>query len=464
LAILREVTALLIRSIWWVLKYGRPIYLYETVRLRIEYSTFHGDADSRQTPDASGVLKNIYWNKVARLHSKTSDAGPDYAIPMKTCNDIYEHSAEIQHYLETLGAQNTGDPIEFLAEVEVRNGFVAPLLLLTGLLHNSDDDWATIIDAYGRDVNPTADPLSDGLKSDFLRRLQTFQFDCWLLWGPSIPVCGNECYYWKGQIGALQYGYGDENNSIALIGDNDKIRATMKSGERRSALAIRTSAQGRLKLSGNVAAEKVAEEISPALRTAWQTEDDKRVVLDLRPEHRIRLLSGSEDNARTTYYSAYLWVLFIIFENGNPIHTRHETGPLKAWRSFLPFFEHGNIAEDDVSEFMKNQLARKAVRALNAVVEQYEEEWKAPFPLQFAYACSIDDSGCGVPPAHGANSTRDGLRKYLVKAVSESPGLRGRGIVDFEVYDPAIHPSNHPYSACSLPSLLAKYYPDHKSD
>ncbi|HEY4115281.1 MAG TPA: hypothetical protein VGM17_14595 [Rhizomicrobium sp.] len=447
-----ELAQLLLRTRWWLLRYGRPTRLYQTVRLRTEYDLFH----------STGPRPKLYWDNKAQVHSATDDAGAPFAIPVQTCNQIYEHRDDIQRYFDALKATGDSDNLQFLCDVVVRNGFVAPLLLLTGLLHHYDDDWAPIIDAYGRDVDPTNDPLTARLRSGGLRRLQTFLFDCWLLWGPSIPICHEECDWWKGDIGAVQYGYGDENNSIALVGDLERLRERLRHGEPRGAAAFRATARGRLRLAEAIMKEAEQSELSPALNTAWSTEKGRRLVLDLRPEHSVRILAGDLNQARTTYYSAYLWVLLIVLDTKNPIHMA--AGPKKQqdWRSFLPFFEHGNIAEGYTLGFLKRQLANKVANSLQRLVESYEAEWKERFPLRFAYACAIDDSGCGMPKAYDAGDNQTPLRDLLADLLGKYPSLTD--IVDFEIYSPAIHPDNHPYSACSLPEQLASYYPFYTGD
>ena len=87
-----------------------------------------------------------------------------------------------------------------LSTVAISTGFLAPLHLLAGLVAEVEDDWELILTQYGRAVSRRHDPLS-------FRTLQAFEFDCWLLWGPSIPVC--TCRQWSG-VKAVQYGYGDE--------------------------------------------------------------------------------------------------------------------------------------------------------------------------------------------------------------------------------------------------------------
>lgn len=95
----------------------------------------------------------------------------------------------------------------FLSRIAISTGFAAPLHLLTGVLARYEQEWQPVAEGYGRSVIQADDPYRYGTA----RRIQSFIFDCWLLWGPSIPVC--TCPQWFGEV-ALQYGYGDENNAL----------------------------------------------------------------------------------------------------------------------------------------------------------------------------------------------------------------------------------------------------------
>ncbi|HXC56145.1 MAG TPA: hypothetical protein VNU97_12680 [Rhizomicrobium sp.] len=475
--IARETLHLLWQSVFWSWVYSRPNNIYHKTRLRIEHEIFwprpqrSSAAYRKELQRWRKRLDNLYWHDGARMHSDVDPAGEVCTIRVKTCNRIYECKEAIGDYLKALKDIHEHDAQEFLSEVEVDSGFVAPLLLLTGLLYHFEDDWAPIIDAYGRDIFPHGDPLFELLNNEGLRRLQTFLFDCWLLWGPSIPICGKECYYWKGATDAIQYGYGDENNSIALVGDPRVLTDRVSFTDKNAGLAFRASARGKLKLAAAFIGTKESSEISSALSTVWNTDKGRRVVLDIRPQHAIKALSGGPNEA-ATYYSAYLWVLFIITDvaSGRAIHLKGsmaspEDDRKQAWRSILPFFEHGNIADGETYAFLKRQLADKAASALNRIVEEYEKEWrKGDFPLKFTYACAIDDSGCGIGKAYGEPAGDIKLRTHIAEALKQYPALCDNAVVDFETYDPVRHPTNHPYSSCSLPGLLSKYYPYYTVD
>jgi hypothetical protein len=67
-----------------------------------------------------------------------------------------------------------------------------------------------------------------------------------------------------------------------------------------------------------------------------------------------------------------------------------------------------------------------------------------------------------MPKAYDAGDNQTPLRDLLADLLGKYPSLTD--IVDFEIYSPAIHPDNHPYSACSLPEQLASYYPFYTGD
>ena len=62
--------------------------------------------------------------------------------------------------------------------------------------------WKLIIDEYRELVR------HDDVYSPQTRELRAFLFNCWLLWGPSIPQCDCDC--WASHHDAYQYGYGDD--------------------------------------------------------------------------------------------------------------------------------------------------------------------------------------------------------------------------------------------------------------
>jgi len=146
-----------------------------------------------------------------RLMQYTSPADPRFRTEIPDCLPLTSSVVfpGVDHYFKTLASVGRVDG-HFLSEVHVASAYVAPLYLLTGQLGHFDDNWRAIVHAYA-DVTSIHDPISD----ESLRHLRAFQFACWIVWGPSIPIC--TCSSWnhegKDAIG-FQLGYGDENTSV----------------------------------------------------------------------------------------------------------------------------------------------------------------------------------------------------------------------------------------------------------
>src|SRR5690606_4710253 len=113
----------------------------------------------------------------------------------------------------------------FIVLADVDEGYVANLHLLDGLLSTYNERWDKVLPAFAHDVQQLSPLRSD---PDFTKG-QLYIFYCWLLWGPSIPV--GTCTQWSSRgatsMLALQYGYGDESNSLPLIPLSDEAIADL---------------------------------------------------------------------------------------------------------------------------------------------------------------------------------------------------------------------------------------------
>lgn len=126
----------------------------------------------------------------------------------------------------------------------------------------------------------------------------------------------------------IQYGYGDENNSIELAGDAKEIatsladlvehevrddRAGRNNGENASdrrpftAMAIPAKVQGRLRLSGSIARKSstAINALPRAARVSWGGEQGERPVLFISEIVRNNMLAeptriGTEQRGRIT--------------------------------------------------------------------------------------------------------------------------------------------------------------------
>lgn len=438
LAHLRALAELL-RCLFYVGKTGS---LYKAARLRVEMELFD-PRPPRPLPCAAagpGLRSFIaHWRAVGKWRRRINDVLTRLAedskdgvaeLDVKTCFDVYKAREPLACYFAALAytaptyLRNTD---RCLLRLRIEQGCVAPLYLLTGLLNRYDQDWSVVLDDFGHAVSIKQDVFNNRP----LRRLQAFLFDCWLLWGPSIPVC--TCDQWSG-ITAMQYGYGDENNSIALFGPGldkelaDLVAAQPDDGQ--PPVAFQASITGvpvwgpRLNDAGFCIAQQ------------GLCRDDAGLLLEFA---RLEKIGSREVEVKRRYYSAYLWIMFVVCDAGGaPLYSE------APWRALLPIYEHGNIADGKTHAVLKQQLARKALRLLQETSTTTPE-------LRFRFVCAFDATLCGHGPA--IRPPAPSLRALLQDTIDSHPGLTDRVILDTpdEWHDGV-------YCACHLPDLIADYY------
>jgi hypothetical protein len=249
-------------------------------------------------------------------------------------------------------------------------------------------------------------------------------------------------------------------------------------------LAARAAVTGHLASSRFFEQTDLADRVGPALATSWRADEDGRILVllserdsDLTAEKEGQAVATVEDkkvgavephNAAAFYYSAYLWAIFVILRqkidptSAGPIwvpaNREPDVGRASAspWLDFIPFFEHGNIADPETFWFMKRQLAEKAVAGLEKIVRDsraFANGGAGAYPLRFAFACSLDHSGCGCNAEFLDCRVDDarGLKALMRALVAKSEVLAG--IVLFDEYDAA-----HPHASCTLPASVDAYF------
>jgi hypothetical protein len=177
------------------------------------------------------------------------------------------------------------------------------------------------------------------------------------------------------------------------------------------------------------------------------------------------------------YYSAYLWIMFVLLRKTADGRWVVLHAPEKApadggialseepWKASIPFFEHANLADPESLAFGKRQLAAKAVGGLAEMAALLPDTGST---IRLAYATAVDDANCGGELAF--DSFRSGARIVdLVKARLElarssprDPAARllerigDDPILDFDFFD--AEPGRHPHSACGLPVHIRAHY------
>jgi hypothetical protein len=323
---------------------------------------------------------------------------------LDTVFKVKEGAENIKHYFDTLVSEKSPaveDRDQFLCSIQLRESFIVPLHLIAGLQDRFKEQWAPVIESFPH--LSTADAAGrpiDSLRT--LRRRLAFQFVCWLVWGPSIPVC--TCRHWRGwkDRPVFQLGFGDENNSIPLVIDNPQAAALICQDFANSGVEIarRVAVSGALHWGPSVGGAAFC----PAQRDIAESREERLV---LRTEQAPLMKGGSDAETSALYYSAYIWTMFVVCDlDGHPLGGDAD-GERASWDWLLPFFEHGNLAELSTLRTLKRQLAEKA---LSEALELLD----ANPTVQLRYVCAVDDSCC----------FEDGTRKALQFPSAKGETLR----------------------------------------
>lgn len=388
-----------------------PDKIVERTRRRIEHGIFrprpefswplsedHPDYDEQWRGEdelrSRHAAREIYWQRyIGNIH-KNKQAR---TIRVRNPGSVTRRQKDIQRYFHILQAMGFERTNRFINPIAIKNGFIAPLHLLSGLLVHFGEKWPTIIDSFNIEAR-MANKLAFGRRPDDLRQIQLFIYNCWLLWGPSIPICSHNCRQWRGDLITMQYGFGDESNSIDIVGasklqsngqltlldqvqsivdeerkriDDENESRVVECGDgaevpmrRLSAMAVPATVTGYLRHSSSFKARSAAGKIDIdegslplAVRKSLEGRQDERallyvdkVELDKTEQDELPGLGvKANDSEIARYYSGYIWVAFTMLENvaakgadraiwkiGNP--GRLDTGP----GEYMAALDHGS--------------------------------------------------------------------------------------------------------------------------
>jgi len=481
--------------------------LFVRMRMRVEHEIFDPRPEWEWPPSGPDPDLSLpgYWRAFGRFlaerrqwHWKMAWISKRQTITVGTASEVAEAFEALGRYFKVIKTLRFADRDElcFVCPFEVSSGFIAPLHLLTGLLAQYEEKWDGIIREFGiqtgrwDDIPLIDDPAaSERMHPRDFRELQSFIYHCWLLWGPSIPICKPSCGHWAGAYVSIQYGFGDENNSIEIVGDREALTRAVHGMLDQyfpdfKGMAFPASVRGVLQYS--TTAQRDDSNIPPLIAASWGGNQDPRPVLFYSEAQAgdavVGRRSGSDalvgqikpdrDMAKrgagiSCYYSAYLWAMFVVLRqdaNGDwwPLGSKGSDDPkssVEPWQATIPFFEHGNIADAESCAFAKQVLAEKIVGALAQFVCSWEV---GAYPLRFAYCAAIDDACCGnelqFPRLVGGAT----VKERILSRLNDSSGDRMlRRLVDekiilFDYFD--ARPRHHPHSACALPGQVSAYY------
>ncbi len=400
-----------------------------------------------------------------------------------------ERQEDWKIYFETVRELSENDPAPGRTLCRIRtNGCIAPQFLVTGLLSRFEDNWRPIITEYEHQV--------EGDQSPFVS-FQASQWNTWLLWGPSIPIC--QCDEWAG-IRAFQYGYGDENNSIPIIGTANNVPTSLEevsaayNPKDPSVGAVLRRVTGRLRWSpwlfrrstGESTPEQRGRMSGDLTPSGFSTSPAARAQRALYEkdrqgnEHEALLLEIDEIKecrpAEQSYFSAYLWLMFLVGRHpvapGQAPRRLADTYPALAaravdrrgrrlWRELLPIYVHANIADPKALGTQRRTLANNAVNLLRDLWTDRSRQFPGidDTELCFCLVGGSDYSGCGQQIR---TPSSDPLLQHLrVRLANESDRRFAASILlppDDESCTTRPRELAAFYSTCHLPDLIADYY------
>ena len=385
------------------------------------------------------------------------------------------------------------------APIRVRTGYLAPQYLLAGLLARFDDDWRPLVNTY-----TSAIPDGDVRDAAF-DRLQASQWNCWLMWGPSIPIC--TCEQWSGAV-AFQYGYGDENNSVPVMeppaaagGSGSALEgiATALRDERRGARFA--ALQGRLRwgpwfLRRHDGEKPETRPFNPVQQDdldereevpKWPAAPAQFVIYDVDEMTNLVMQLDSvvqESDETRIYFTAYLWLIFLVaakspgqgadgrlprllrgkrypdWPKGGA--DRSDVRSARLWEDLLPVFVHANIGDPEALAFQRRALAVNALSLLRQLWTRRDALFHADdvaAGIEFHLACASDYSGCGdeirFPPQE---SILQCLRRDLDGEADKAFAASVKLPPEDESHDSRPWELAGYFSACHLPEMVADYY------
>ena len=489
--------------------------LFRAVRFCIEFQLLMAD-----DPASPAALQHFLGAPVddesaRRLLRELRDRAPagDFArAPIKVNSYFFSITREREELwkryfdavLEAGVDEFEREKLASLCQVQVQYGFLAPQHLVAGLLSRFNDDWRPVLNAY---QNAVPDPR---VRPGAFESLQASQWNCWLVWGPSIPICS--CRQWRGAY-AFQYGYGDENNSLPVVdlsGDDARPRlldpvTSAFDTEGRGAKWVQLT--GRLRWGpwylreagdddGNGSPDDhfdlaAADEIDaapvsnrhPAAPAQAALYRDDGVVFR-HDSDGITLQVDTVDrtsNDHRVYFSAYLWTMFLVASSSDepgigpkllggkgyprwpdPPERRDQVREARLWEHLLPVFVHANVADPAALGFQKRALAQNAIALLQQVWQRRAElfdESDVRAGIRFHLASASDYSGCGCPVRYPSGTSLVSLLRERLELEPDREFAAAVVLPASTDADPARPRGLVGYfSSCHLPELVADYF------
>ncbi len=311
-----------------------------------------------------------WWKDLRRTFKKfidDNDASGDYTIQIDTPFDLVttEFNDSIKDYYNYFRQNKasgkfaipTTEPISFITNLEVSEGYIVPITFITGLNDRYDEDWVKILGNYFTAFSDDLPPESAILPQELY-----FTYN-WLMWGPSYQIkYANDTYK------LIQYGFGDESNSVNVILKNREKGVEIWNTFSHDAETIgykkfgyNCSIKGKLCDTSEYYTfchEKVDHRCIPFLKRLTADHLGIPYLLEL-----IDFDIKTNLKAENYFFSAYLWIMFGLSDAANPGFTP---------RKSLTFFEHANLADTENYNFLAHSLIDKCFRHFESIASHPE--------------------------------------------------------------------------------------------
>lgn len=287
-----------------------------------------------------------------------------YLITDEFSNITRRYFDYLKYYYEKKSRFKSSDQNEWIIKIKIKDAYVTPTCLISGLLSEYKENWEEFINRYVSTAYINHD-TDDNILTDEL--YYTF---AWLLWGPSFELSFRK--YWAG---LAQLSYGDESNSVPVVFPHEnknleKIREILIKNEKikygeliTPIVSIQNKKPFLLEYSGLA---------NPENRYFYEKIEKNHLPFIANVES-FEVSTGFKSNK---YYStAYVWILFELETDDLTIHPEN----------CVAFFEHANLADSSSYHFLVNSLINKAFLHFKNVFmnKQYADR-------KYRYICSFN--------------------------------------------------------------------------
>lgn len=298
-----------------------------------------------------------WWKDFRRDFKKFLDdheSSGTYTIEVDTCFDLVPSDLNdlIKAYFDYFKGKKAADkfaiidsePVAFINELKVLEGYLVPLTFITGLNQRYNEDWEKILRNYFIAFNENRKP-----EHSILPEKLYFTYT-WLMWGPSI-----QNKYFPNKYKLFQYGFGDESNSVNVVIRNDEAGNNVCQMFNLDSNHTEDKKFGyNCAITGKVIdtseyykfkSDNIDNLTIPFLKRLSKESLGIPFLFEL-----VKLDIKTSAKSDNYYFSAYLWIMF------------HLDTPDDSWfhpQKTLTFFEHANLADSVNYTFLANRLIDK---------------------------------------------------------------------------------------------------------